>query len=470
MNSNRGIAIVTVLSIIALLMVMGVAASYLVTNESIFTKNVKDSKLALAAAQAGAQRALARFLNNNQNINFQGYVDGAYYSVTYQKVAENGLEQTWEITSYGVYNGASKKVTVQIVVEEQVPFRPFASDGEFSVNSINIPNSFDSLLEIWAAQGFNIDNAIGVDEDDINNLSYGQSLTVDKWNVKFVHEDAPTPSVKAVSVNISDYADECDVGDSAFSSNVNISSVSLVDSNGDGQIVVCGNQVNIDKSVAIGADKFVVLANNINVDDKIDEYGPNPVFDVVLFAQNDVVFGDDAEVEHHGKSDTYNITVYAGNQIISDADHFIHVTGFSTAEEQANILLVAGNGIDAPDANIHYTGKESNNLLIWSDGDITLGKWHATGSSGDEVRKVGIIAHSDDPTLDPSNIEFTEKIHITGSHHMEGLTVEDIQNWYNSLPDDDPTKAILAGLLQQIANSGSSAAPILKQLDYWRVE
>ncbi len=469
MYNKKGIVIVAVLGIIALLMIIGISASYLVTNENVFSRNIKDAKMALAAAQAGAQRGLARLLNNYQTINFSGALGQAQYNVTYQKVDQDGLEETWEIDSTGTCNGASKVVVVRIVVKKNVPFVPFATDGKFNTAKMQIPNAFDSLLEIWAASGFQIDKAVGVNPSDINNLSYGQDYTVNSWNVKFVHHEAPTPSVKSISFDVTNYAGECDVGD--FSKDISLSSTNLVDINGDGKVVICGNDVKIDKNVEITNDQFVVFANkDIIVDEKLDEHGNNPIFDVALFANQDVVFEDKAEIEHHGKADTYNITAYAGDEIKSDTDHFIHVTGFSTAEQKANIFLVSKNGIDASDANIHYTGKESNNLLIWSDGDITLGKWHATGSSGDEVRKVGIIAHSDDPIRDPSDITFTEKIHITGSHHMEGLTVDDIQKWYEQLPEGDPTKAILAGMLSQISSSNTNVTLTLQKIDFWRVE
>jgi len=449
---------------------MGIVSSYLVFNEAIFSKNVKDAKMALAAAETGAQRAMARLLQKNLNANFSGTLDGAQYSVSFRQITQNGLEEAWEIVSYGTYNDASKRLRIQIVVEKRAPFKPFASDGQFSVNMINIANEFDKLLEIWATKGFNINQATGIDEKQINNLLYGENLVVNKWNVKLVHEKTPTPSIKNISFNIADYSDQCDVGDNTFLSNVNISDVSVSDVNGDGKIVICGKNVNIDANILVSTDAFVVLAQNINVNAKIDEHGSNSLFNVILIAEDDVILGDKAEVEHHGKANTYNITIYAGDQIGVDSDHFIYVTGFSTAEEEANILLVSGKGIDAPDANIHYTGKESNNLLIWSDGDITLGRWDITEPSGDEVRKVGIIAHSDDPNVDPSNIKFTGKILINGSHRIEGLTVEDIQKWYDKLPDDNPTKAILAALLRQLADAGANLPPALKRIDYWRVE
>jgi len=475
--NKKGIAIVTVLSVMSILMLVGVVATYLIFNETQMTKTVKDSTLALKAAEAGVERALARLLKSNLDNGFSGNLDTAFYSVSVSKISQDGMQETYEILSTGTVNNASRKIRVQIVVERSGIFKPFAADGEIQIDKIKINKPFASLLEMWAANGFQI-----ADYDEINNLSLGSSYLQSSWNINFVYDQAFTPSVKSLSLSIPTSQINCDLGN--FSSDLNsISGVN--DTNNDGKIVICGNNVTIDDSLIINDSNYydsieVYAQNNIDVQDEIKEKDSGHEgnsFNVLLVAQDgDITFEDDAKIEQHGKSDTYNITVYAGKQIIINSkSSFIDVTGRATSNEEGGVLIVAGEGIvtsedywsQADAGRIHITGKEDTNLLIWSDGDIELKGVHFTGSNEDNLRTLGFIAHSDDPENDPHDI-LIKKFHLTGSENKAGITVEDLQNWYQRA--DGLTKTIISGILQQIQAAGANTPPQLREVKFWRVE
>ncbi len=491
-HNKKGVAIVTVLSVVALLMVMGAIGSYVIRNEALMTKNIKDVNIALKAAEAGIEKAAARIKNGIFD-DFTGTLtNGANYNV---KITETNCPSPaikyacYIIDSTGTYNNVSREIKTSFSLDYNNSFGSFAADKQVVIDTIDLATIPIPPLDIYAKEGFDIGilivGASTGDTSDINDLTYGDSYSFS--NVTFYYEDTFIPSVKDMNYSINTTAIAPLCTDGAFGSDVTVTSVS----NG---AVICGDDVTIDNDISV--DNLTVYArNNIIVNDAIYRKGGGgggsaTSFNVTLIAQGNITFGSNAEISTHGGHATYNITIYAGGKIDIETtgsgggggggggggmnNSFIDVHGGGWSSQRGGILIVAGEGITQSSTStanfLTMRGHKTGDLLIWTDGDVDINGIYMWGWTSDDAgpRNIAVIAYNGTITIDTLDTSRGGGMGGGGGGTLGGLTLDNLTDW--AARASGPTKVILEDLLQQIANAinNGELKPDTVEISSWK--
>ena len=486
--NKKGIAIVTVLSVVALLMVMGAIGSYVVRNESQMTKNGKDVNIALKAAEGGIEKAAARIKNGIFD-NFTGTLkSGAIYTVTIVQTncpSSSTNNVCYTITSTGAYNDVSREIQSVLSLDYSDAFKSFAADKKVTINTIDLATPPDPSLDIYAGEGFeDIDslrvNGYYADTSNINDLTENSSYSF--HDVNFYYEDTFKPSVGKLNYSINTTAISCDYG--SFGSDITINT-NISDSN----VVICGDNVTINDS--INTDNLTVYAlNDITVNDEIYKKGcggMNESFNVTLVALDDITFGSNGKISiHSGHESIYNITIYAGGKLDIEtsgsgggggggccgSNSFIDVNGGKWATQRGGILIAAKEGITQSSTADFLTmrGNRTGDLFLWSDGDIDINEIYMWGKKTNELgpRTIGGVAYSGN--IEISGLDTTKGCGCGGGggSYLGGLTLDNLTDWAERA--SGPAQDILQGLLQQIGDAinNGELKPSAVEISSWK--
>ncbi|WP_457567799.1 hypothetical protein [Desulfurobacterium sp.] len=408
MKKRPALVLEITLGVIAILSIIGGISSYIITRETGVNRETKDSIISLKAAESGAETGLAWIKNGGNTFpaTLNGTLGKSRYTVTILK-AGNG---TIKIVSTGFFNGATRKI--EVLARTGSDFYPFAINGNLAINSFEnrgsgawsdavaavktIAHSTESEL---AAAGFQI-----IKSNDLN-----------------------LPRVSSINASLFYPAESaCDYGN--YKTDETISVLNLTDKNGDGKIVVCGNNVTLDRSL-IKFDLNTVIAAKQNVTFTSGttlkkETGSASSLNVI--AGNIAYFDRNSGIDFSGKDTGYNILIYAGKEIESPdtSGQWISISGNQNTNNVSNVFLLTPGEIAVNRDLIDDTATTRNdvNFLVWADKGITStnGGFDISGSSA-TVRNFSIIVADGNATFD--------RWQFTGSEDRSGLSYSDIENY-----------------------------------------
>ena len=355
-DSRKGFALIIVLVLGLLILTLGSIAAKLAVKEVKVDRGTIVGVEALNAAESGVEDALARLKSKTISTfpySFNGTVGDAEYEV---KVFNEG-NRTYKIESIGRYKDGQRKIITTVEIpEEKNPYYPFAAKGNFRLDNFstshqpvigalvasNIYPNKDEVSKVFSLVEKKPDPYL-VGAEDLGILDEpifdSASLIPSREDIiKRVDEELsvfdPDSIEKRIDEVINSYLpeefnivlvpeSECDYGN--YSSYENYLYSSLIDRNGDGKIVVCGEIINLtldadidkDTNLYIYAKKQVNLYSsdatvrgNLNIITKgnLDEVGEIKLNNDASFnvlAQGRVSFSESGEVKS-------NFIVYKG--------------------------------------------------------------------------------------------------------------------------------------------------------------
>ncbi len=491
---RRASAVLLALIAVGALSLVGGAAAYLNLRGTQAQVSAREASKILIAARSGAERALTRIRMGNFG-NFTGEVDGIPYTVTITQ--DSSDPDLFHVTSVAERNGVKRTVFVDAkrVYTSGGKIPSFGAGGWFSLQgTFRTTRPFASTFTLGTNTGFSANGVYDLKNYNVKFVDAGGKTPAslhdgDTSNGELIPYETssqnfffPKVSQANVTVQLPNPA-VCDYG-SFFSDYKITKSTGYRDLNGDGQVVICGDNVlverdfravssdvpvvkiyssgdiNIDKDVEVknSAGEYAVVdffaQGNININGEVTAHGRKGPLAAEIVANGDINFNG-GRLQLTGRTDDtgYDFLLYSGGNINFNSargNSPLHLTGRHDQD-----ILIAAKGTINNNGNDWITadsGKGSAYFLIWNDGSANLGVKSLKFSGGSAgrnptVRKISVLSGG---SLVLGNVW------LTGSFTRDKLTVDDIKAWANETQDPDLRK-LLQSFIDQIS-SGSSVS------------
>ncbi len=452
MFNNKAYILISVLGFILVFMVLGAAVTEMVTADTNLQINLKHSKQALAAAEAGVQRTLGLIANNKLDsyctkVNTDNYTCNGTLSGNMNYLANIDLANS-TIEAQGFFVDSTYSIYVEF--KKGRDFYSFAVNGKFDISDFS---------SVGKGENWSDNTTVGVKEID-------QTLAEDMRNKNFdieIRSDLDLPRVSDINVNLwKPNSSSCDYGD--FSSDITISA-NLIDKNGDGKVVVCANNLSLDDSLIYFQNDLIIFAEgdiNFTRNTTLKKRTGSDA-DLTIISLGKMNFDDNSNIDFAGADAGYNILLYAKEGIESDdtTGQWISISGNQNTDRISNVFILTPDKVEVDRDLIDDTAKTRNdvNFIIWADKGIesTNGGFDISGSS-DTERNFSIIVADGDANFD--------RWQYTGSETRAGLTYEKIVNYCNSTDIPEFYRNIYCELKDQIENGDGKKIKIIS----WRVE